>query len=192
MKSQTAIAALALLALSGCGYNGAIAADEEVKKAWANVENVYQRRADLIPNLVATVKGAAEHEEKVYTEVAQARASATQIKLTADDLSDPAKMKAFEEAQANVGRSLGRLLATSEKYPEIKANANFRDLQAQLEGTENRIAVERNRYNEAVASYNQLVRQFPSMIGAKIAGLRAREPFHATSAGADKPPEVKF
>jgi len=182
----------AVSTLSGSGYNSAITADEEVKQAWANVENVYQRRSDLIPNLVAAVKGAAQHEEKVLTEVAQARAGATQIKLTADDLSDPAKMKAFEEAQAGLGRSLGRLLATSEAYPEIKANANFRDLQTQLEGTENRIAVERNRYNEAVAKYNQIVREFPSMIGARIAGLKAREPFHATTAGADKAPEVKF
>jgi len=182
----------AVSTLSGCGYNSAITADEEVKQAWANVENVYQRRSDLIPNLVAAVKGAAQHEEKVLTEVAQARAGATQIKLTADDLSDPAKMKAFEEAQAGLGRSLGRLLATSEAYPDIKANANFRDLQTQLEGTENRIAVERNRYNEAVARYNKIVREFPSMIGARIAGLQPREPFHATTPGADKAPEVKF
>jgi LemA protein len=198
MKRPALLAALALSCLSGastlsgCGYNSAIAADEEVKQAWANVENVYQRRSDLIPNLVAAVKGAANHEEKVLTEVAQARASATQIKLTADDLSDPAKMKAFEDAQAGLGRSLGRLLATSESYPDIKANANFRDLQTQLEGTENRIAVERNRYNQAVARYNEIVRQFPSMIGARVAGLKAREPFHATTGGADKAPEVKF
>jgi LemA protein len=192
MNNAIAILVLAVVPLAGCGYNSAIAADEEVKKEWGNVENAYQRRADLIPNLVATVKGAAQHEEKVLEEVTQARASATQIKLSVEDLSDPAKMKAFEEAQRNVGQSLGRLLATSERYPEIRANANFRDLQTQIEGTENRIAVARNRYNEAVASYNKIVREFPSMIGARMAGLRPRQAFTATTAGAEKAPEVKF
>lgn len=184
--------AAAALATPGCGYNDAIAADEKVKAAWANVENVYQRRADLVPNLVATVKGSAAHEEKVLTEVAAARASATQVKLTASDLDDPEKLRAFEAAQSKLSGALGRLLMVSESYPDLKANAAFRDLQSQLEGTENRIAVERRRYNESVEEYNRLVRQFPSMIGARIAGLKPRETFKATTQGADKAPEVKF
>jgi LemA protein len=180
------------LSAAGCGYNSAIAADENVKAAWANVENVYQRRADLIPNLVNTVKGSAAHEEKVLTQVTAARAEATQVKLSANDLDDPEKLRKFEQAQQQLSSSLGRLLAVSENYPDLKANAAFRDLQAQLEGTENRIAVERRRYNEAVAEYNRIVRQFPTSIGAKFAGLKPREPFHATTAGAEKAPEVKF
>src|SRR5262245_8037412 len=196
MKRSLALLSLALLpavlGAAGCGYNSAIGADEEVKQAWANVENVYQRRADLIPNLVNVVKGSASHEEKVLAEVTAARASATQVKLSPGDLSDPAKLKAFEQAQAQLGGALGRLLVVSENYPDLKANAAFRDLQAQLEGTENRIAVERNRYNQAVARYNTIVRTFPSMIGARIAGLSPREPFHTTTAGAEKAPEVKF
>ena len=121
-----------------------------------------------------------------------ARASATQVKLSANDLGDPAKMKAFEDAQAQLGGALGRLLVVSENYPDIKANAAFRDLQAQLEGTENRISVERNRYNQAVARYNTIVRSFPTLIGARMAGLSPREPFHVTTPGAEKAPEVKF
>ena len=191
MRKSLAFLALAA-SLAGCGYNSAIAADEKVKAAWANVENVYQRRADLIPNLVNTVKGSAAHEEKVLTQVTAARAQATQVKISADELSDPEKMRQFEAAQQQLSSSLGRLLAVSENYPDLKANASFRDLQAQLEGTENRIAVERRRYNEAVQEYNQIVRQFPTSIGAKFAGLKPREPFHATTANADKAPEVKF
>ena len=182
----------ALAALPGCGYNSSIAADERVKAAWADVENVYQRRADLVPNLVATVKGSAAHEEKVLAEVTAARASATQIKITGADLDDPEKLKRFAAAQQQLSSSLGRLIAVSEQYPDLKANASFRDLQSQLEGTENRIAVERRRYNEAVEDYNRLLRQFPTSMGARLAGLHPREPYHATSAGADKAPEVKF
>jgi LemA protein len=178
--------------LAGCGYNSLVQADEQVKAAWAQVENVYQRRADLIPNLVNTVKGSAAHEEKVLSEVTAARASATQVKLSADDLTDPAKVKAFEDAQAKLTGSIGRLLAVSENYPDLKANAAFRDLQAQLEGTENRITVERRRYNEAVRDYNVKVREFPTLIAARIWGFRTKEPFKATTAGADRAPEVKF
>jgi LemA protein len=193
MRKAISLAVLSLLTTAaGCGYNSSIAADEKVKAAWANVENVYQRRADLIPNLVNTVKGSAAHEEKVLTQVTQARAQATQIKITANDLDDPQKLRQFEAAQQQLSSSLGRLLAVSENYPDLKANASFRDLQAQLEGTENRIAVERRRYNEAVEEYNRIVRQFPTSIGAKFAGLKPRETFHATTAGADKAPEVKF
>jgi LemA protein len=180
------------LAQTGCGYNSSIAADESVKAAWANVENVYQRRSDLIPNLVATVKGAAAHEEKVLTEVTTARAQATQVRIDAKDLDDEEKLRAFEKAQAQLSASLGRLLAVSENYPDLKANAAFRDLQAQIEGTENRIAVERRRYNEAVAEYNRIVRQFPTSCGARMAGLKPRPAFQATTAGAERAPEVKF
>jgi LemA protein len=182
----------AALPQAGCGYNASIAADERVKAAWANVENVYQRRADLIPNLVATVKGAAAHEEKVLSEVTTARAQATQVRIDAKDLDDPDKLRAFETAQAQLSASLGRLLAVSENYPDLKANASFRDLQAQIEGTENRIAVERRRYNEAVAEYNSIVRQFPTSCGARMAGLKARPTFQATTRGAERAPEVKF
>ncbi len=178
--------------MSGCGYNSLVSADEQVKASWAQVENVYQRRADLIPNLVNTVKGSAAHEEKVLAEVTSARASATQVKLSASDLNDPEKMKAFEEAQGKLSSSLGRLLMVSENYPDLKANAAFRDLQSQLEGTENRITVERKRYNDAVMSYNVLVRSFPTMVMAKMTGFKSKEVFKATAANADKPPEVKF
>ena len=181
-----------LAPLAGCGYNGLVSADEGVKAAWAQVENVYQRRADLIPNLVNTVKGSAQHEEKVLSEVTAARASATQVKLSVDDLSNPEKVKQFEEAQAKLSSSLGRLVATAEAYPDLKANAAFRDLMSQLEGTENRIAVERRRYNEAVEQYNVKTRSFPSLIAAKIWGFKPKEPFKATTANADKAPEVKF
>ena len=176
----------------GCGYNSLVSGDENVKAAWAQVENVYQRRADLIPNLVNTVKGSAQHEEKVLTEVTAARASATQIKVTADDLSNPEKMKQFEEAQAKLSSSLGRLIATAEAYPDLKANAQFHDLMVQLEGTENRISVERRRYNEAVRDYNVKTREFPTVLAAKIWGFKPKTPFTATTAGADKAPEVKF
>jgi LemA protein len=141
---------------------------------------------------VSTVKGSAAHEDKVLSDVTAARASATQVKLSVDDLSDPAKVKAFEDAQAKLSGSLGRLLAVSESYPDLKANAAFRDLQAQLEGTENRITVERRKYNEAVRDYNVKCRAFPTLIAARIWGFRPKEPFKATTAGADKAPEVKF
>ena len=180
------------LSASGCGYNSLVTSDEQVKAAWAQVENVYQRRADLIPNLVATVKGSAQHEEKVLREVTEARASATQVKLSVDDLSDPEKVKQFEAAQGQLSGALSRLLVASENYPDLKANAAFRDLQSQLEGTENRIAVERKRYNDAVMNYNVKCRAFPTVIAAKIWGFKPREPFKATAPNADRAPEVKF
>lgn len=182
----------ALLPLAGCGYNSLVTADENVKAAWAQVENVYQRRADLIPNLVNTVKGSAAHEEKVLQEVTAARASATQVKLSVDDLSNPEKVKAFEAAQSRLSSSLGRLLVTSERYPDLKANAAFSDLMTQLEGTENRITVERRRYNEAVRDYNVKCRQFPTMISAKIWHFEPKQTFTATAPHADRAPEVKF
>src|SRR5438067_1271744 len=178
LQSMSRLNLLVVLLLApGCGYNSLVSADEQVKASWAQVENVYQRRADLIPNLVSTVKGSAHHEETVLKEVTSARASATQVKLSAEDLSDPAKMQAFEAAQAKLSSSLGRLLAVSEGYPDLKANASFRDLQAQLEGTENRIAVERRRYNEAVRDFNAKCRGFPTVMAAKYCGFRAKEPF---------------
>jgi LemA protein len=193
MRTRRLLPVLAVLTLSaGCGYNSLVEADEAVKAAWANVENVYQRRADLIPNLVATVKGSAQHEEKVLTDVTTARAQATQVKLSVDDLSDPEKVKKFEEAQGQLSGALGRLLAVSENYPDLKANAAFRDLQSQLEGTENRIAVERRKYNESVQAYNVKCREFPTVMAAKIWGFKPKEPFKATTANAEKAPEVKF
>ncbi len=192
MRRARLVCLLALAPLAGCGYNSLVNADESVKAAWAQVENMYQRRADLVPNLVNTVKGSAAHEEKVLSEVTAARASATQVKLSVDDLSDPAKVKQFEDAQARLSASLGRLLAVSENYPDLKANAAFRDLMTQLEGTENRIAVERRRYNQAVQAYNVRVRRFPTMVTAKLFGFKAREPFRATAPEAERAPEVRF
>ena len=191
MTKALVVVALAM-PLAGCGYNSLVSGDENVKAAWAQVENVYQRRADLVPNLVNTVKGSAQHEEKVLSEVTTARAQATQVKLSVDDLSNPEKVKQFEQAQAQLSSSLGRLIATAEAYPDLKANAAFRDLMGQLEGTENRIAVERRRYNEAVRDYNVKTREFPTVIAAKIWGFHPKEPFKATTANADKAPEVKF
>ncbi len=181
-----------LTAASGCGYNSLVTADEQAKAAWAQVENVYQRRADLIPNLVATVKGSAAHEEQVLKEVTEARASATQVKLSTGDLSDPEKMKAYEAAQGQLSGALSRLMVASEKYPDLKANAAFSELQSQLEGTENRITVERKRYNDAVMDYNVKCREFPTLIAAKIWGFKVKETFKATAVNADRAPEVKF
>jgi LemA protein len=181
-----------VILLTGCGYNSLVTAEEDVKASWAQVENVYQRRADLIPNLVATVKGSAQHEEKVLKEVTEARASATQVKLSVDDLSNPDKVRAFEQAQGQLTGALGRLLVASENYPDLKANAAFRDLQSQLEGTENRITVERKRYNDAVRDYNVKCREFPTVLAAKLWGFKPKEPFKATTAGAEHAPEVKF
>jgi LemA protein len=173
--------ALALLSPPGCGYNPAVAADEPVKAAWANVESAYQQRADLAPKLVAVVKGSAPHEEAVLTEVVVARVEATQVEFIAEDITDPDRLRAFEAAQDRLSSSLGRLLAVSESYPDLKANASFRDLHAQLEGIQGRIAIKRRRYNEAVEEYNRVVRQFPTSWGAGIAHLKTRDPVHGTA-----------
>src|SRR6266576_7071841 len=157
-----------LIILSGCGYNKLQGLDEDVKAAWAEVQNQYQRRADLIPNLVSTVKGAAQFEQQTLQQVIEARAQATSIKLDAQALSDPATFKKFEQAQQNLSGALSRLMLVVERYPDLKANQNFRDLQAQLEGTENRIAVARKRYVESVAEYNKGVRYFPTNLTAKF------------------------
>jgi LemA protein len=186
------LAFAAALAASGCGYNQIQGADEQVKAAWAEVANQYQRRADLVPNLVNTVKGAANFEKSTLEAVVNARAKATSIQATPELVNDPAAFAKFEAAQTELKGALSRLLATVENYPDLKASAAFRDLQAQLEGTENRIAVARNRYIAAVAEYNKLVRYFPTNLTARF--LLHAEPkatFEATP-GSEKPPEVKF
>jgi LemA protein len=183
---------VALLAAPGCGYNRIQGADESVKAAWAEVSNQYQRRADLVPNLVATVKGAADFERGTLEAVIEARAKATSITATPELVNDPAAFQRFEAAQGELSSALSRLLVAVERYPELKANANFRDLQAQLEGTENRIAVARNRYIDAVAEYNKLVRYFPTNLTARfLLGAEVRPTFEAR-AGAEQPPQVQF
>ncbi|HET9459261.1 MAG TPA: LemA family protein [Sphingomicrobium sp.] len=186
------LAPLAAVALAGCGLNSVPTAEEQVNAAWGNLQSEYQRRADLIPNLVETVKGYAQQERQVLTEVTQARARATSIQLDADDLSDPAKVQAFANAQGQLGSSLGRLLATFEAYPDLKSNQNFLTLQAQIEGTENSILVARRDYNESVRQYNTRIRTFPDAIGAKIFyNAKPKVPFEA-AAGADDAPSVDF
>jgi LemA protein len=186
------LAPLAAVSLAGCGLNSVPTAEENVNAKWGNVQNEYQRRADLVPNLVNTVKGYAQQEKDVLTQVTEARAKATSIQLNANDLDDPAKVKQFQEAQAQLGGSLGRLLATFEAYPDLKSNQNFLTLQAQLEGTENSILVARKDYNEAVQAYNTRIRTFPDAIGAKIFyGAKPKVPFEA-SAGAQTAPKVDF
>jgi LemA protein len=186
------IALAALLTLSGCGYNDLQGLDEEVKGAWAEVQNQYQRRADLVPNLVNTVKGAAKFEQDTLQQVIQARAAATSVKVDANALNNPETFKKFEQVQNQLSGALSRLLVVVEKYPDLKANQNFQNLQAQLEGTENRIAVARKRYIERVAEYNKAVRYFPTNLTAKwLLHLDVRPTFSADEA-AQKPPEVKF
>ncbi|MEO8804202.1 MAG: LemA family protein [Rudaea sp.] len=163
--------------LGGCGYNAIQSKDEAVKAAWSEVINQYQRRADLVPNLVATVKGYAQHEEEVFIKVAQARASVGKVTITADDLGDAAKLQQFQAAQGELSSALSRLMAVSENYPDLKANVGFQTLQAQLEGTENRIAVARNRYISAVQEYNVLVRSFPQNLTAKMFGYHPKANF---------------
>ena len=180
------------LALSACGINSIPTAEEAAKARWADVQTNYQRRADLIPNLVATVKAASEQEQETLTKVVEARAKATSIQVSADDLGDPAKVAQFAQAQGALSQSLGRLLLTVERYPDIKSNANFRDLQVQLEGTENRIATSIMKYNEAVQDYNTRVRTFPEMIGAKIRGAEPMTPYQAVTPGAEQAPTVDF
>jgi LemA protein len=172
------------------GYNGMVKADEAVSTAWSNVENQYQRRADLIPNLVNTVKGYAAHEKETLDAVVSARTRATQVTVNADDLT-PEKLQEFQKAQGEVGAALGRLLAITESYPDLKANQNFLELQAQLEGTENRISVERRNFNEVAKSYNTSIRTFPKNILAGMFGFEKR-PYFEAQEGADKAPEVQF
>ena len=186
------LAPLAALGLAGCGLNSVPTAEEQVNAAWGNLQSEYQRRSDLIPNLVETVKGYAKQEADVLTEVTQARANATRVQINAGDLSDPAKVRAFNDAQSQLGGSLGRLLATFEAYPDLKSNQNFLTLQSQIEGTENSILVGRRDYNESVRGYNTRIRTFPDAIGAKIFyGAKPKVPFEA-AAGAQTAPKVDF
>ena len=183
----------ATLALSGCGYNDFQRLDEQTKSAWAEVLNQYQRRADLIPNLVETAKGAANIEQSTLEGVIQARASATQVKLSPADLEDPAKVQQFQQAQGNVSSALGRLLVTVEQYPDLKSQARFADLMTQLEGTENRINVTIQDYNGAVQDYNTTIRTFPDIIGAKIVhGAKPMTPYTAVTPNANVAPKVDF
>ena len=183
----------AILLLGGCGcgrYNEMVTQDENVKAKWAGVQSDYQRRADLIPNLVNSVKGAANFEQTTLTRVIEARAKATSVNVSADNLT-PEKIAEFQQAQAQLSGALSRLLVTVEQYPELKANQNFLDLQKQLEGTENRIKVSRNDFNAAVQGYNNTIRKFPNNIFAGMFGFKVRQPFTADP-GADRAPEVKF
>lgn len=180
-----------LLVIWGIGiYNGIAGKEQTVKQSWGDVESDYQRRSDLIPNLVSTVKGYANFEQETLTRVVEARASATQVKIDASNLT-PENLQAFQQAQGSLNSALGRLLAVAENYPDLKANQNFLDLQAQLEGTENRISVSRKRFNEAVGDYNRAIVGFPRALIASIGGFKEKGYFKAEE-GAEKAPEVKF
>ncbi len=182
-----------VLLLSGCGYNKLQTQDEAVTAAWSEVVNQYQRRADLIPNLVATVKGYAAQEEKVFIGVTEARAKVGTVQVTPEVLNDPEALKKFQDAQAGLTQALKSLIAVSENYPQLKSDQNFRDLQAQLEGTENRIAVARNRYIEAVQTYNGTVRKFPTNLTAKMFGNKLKANFTVENEAAiSRPPTVDF
>ena len=188
-----AVVAVAVISLFGWVkgmYNGMVEQEETVNKAWSQVENVYQRRADLIPNLVNTVKGYAAHESETLQGVVEARAKATQMTVNVDDLTEE-NIKKYQAAQGDLQQAIGRLLMLTENYPDLKANENFRDLQAQLEGTENRITVERQKFNEAAKEYNTNIRKFPTNIFAGMFGFEKKGYFEA-QAGAEKAPEVKF
>ncbi|WP_166332609.1 LemA family protein [Sphingobacterium chungjuense] len=186
----TVVSLFTAVSLSSCGYNTMVSKDENVKGKWAQVENAYQRRADLIPNLVSTVKGAANHEESTLTAVVEARAKATQVTVDPSNLSEE-EIANFQQTQDAFSQSIGRLLVSVEAYPDLKANQNFRELQAQLEGTENRISVERRAYNEAVQDFNTTVRSFPNNIMAGMFGFKAKGTFTAAE-GSDKAPTVSF
>ena len=179
-----------LLTQSSCGYNGMVERDQNVKTKWAQVQSQYQRRSDLIPNLVNTVKGAAKQEQSTLTAVIEARAKATSVQLNADQLT-PENIKRFQEAQSQLSAGLGRLLAVSEKYTELKTNANFQELQAQIEGTENRIAVARDNFNGSVQDYNTFTRRFPNNLFSGMFGFQPKGYFEA-DAGAGKAPTVQF
>ncbi|HEU0066369.1 MAG TPA: LemA family protein [Sphingomonas sp.] len=192
--SRSIFAPIAVIApavlLAGCGLNSVPTAEETAKARWSDVENQYQRRADLIPNLVSTVKAAGAQEKSILVEVTQARAGASQVKLSGDQLTDPAKMAQFERAQGAVTMSLQRL---QEAYPELKSQGNYTTLMSQLEGTENRITIARGDYNKAVQDYNTRIRTFPDAIGARVFyGAKPLTPFKATSADAEQAPTVNF
>jgi LemA protein len=192
-RLRVAFVAALCVALSGCGYNTIPTQEEFAKAKWADVQNNYQRRADLIPNLVATVQGYAKQERDVLTQVTEARAKATQIRVDASQLDDPEKLKQFQQAQAQLTGALGRLLAVSERYPDLKSNQNFLALQSQLEGTENRIAVARRDYIDAVRTYNTTLKTFPGLLWASTV-FRNNKPMAEFTAPetAQQPPAVKF
>lgn len=195
MRRLSTVALLlgAALGLSGCGYNSLQSQDEQIKAAWAEVLNQYQRRADLIPNLVRTVEAFARQEREVLTRVTEARARVGSIQATPELINDPQAFERFQQAQGELSGALSRLLVVAEQYPELKSDQNFRDLQAQLEGTENRIAVARNRYIAAVQAYNTTVRQFPSNLTAMLFGFAVKPGFTVQDEAAiSKPPEVQF
>ena len=191
-KTWLILLAIVILAAFYCtsSYNSLITQEETVETAWSNVENQYQRRADLIPNLVNTVKGYATHEQETLESVIAARAKATQTTVDINELT-PEKMQAYQEAQGEIGKALGRLLAITENYPELKANENFQTLQAQLEGTENRISVERRKFNETARTFNTAIRRFPQNIIAGLFGFEKR-PYFEAQEGNETAPEVKF
>lgn len=198
MRSKGAITLVilvGLLGIAGCGavnsYNSLVEVDEQVNTSWSNLQAQYQRRADLIPNLVETVQGAADFEQETLQAVTEARAKATSIQVSPEDLDNPQKLQQFQQAQSALGKSLGRLLAVSENYPQLQATQAFSDLQAQLEGTENRITVARRDYNEAVRRYNTKVRSFPTVVFAGMMGFDQRTAFEAET-GADQAPDVSF
>jgi LemA protein len=185
--------AAVMLGMSGCGYNAIQSKDEQVKAGWSEVLNQYQRRADLVPNLVNTVKGYASQEKEVFTRVTEARARVGSVQATPELINDPQAFAKFEAAQAQLTSSLSRLLVVSENYPQLKSDANFRDLQAQLEGTENRIAVARNRYIKAVQDYNTTVRSFPANLTAGVFGYKEKPNFSVSNeAEIARPPQVNF
>ena len=184
------VVVLGIFAWTKGSYNSMVSEDESVQRAWSQVENVYQRRADLIPNLVATVKGYAAHESQTLENVVNARAKATQMTVDADNLT-PQTLAAFQEAQGELGAALGRLLMIQENYPDLKANQNFLELQSQLEGTENRITVERQKYNEAARAYSTLIRQFPKNLLAGMFGFE-KKPYFQAEEGAQNAPKVEF
>ncbi|WP_370528226.1 LemA family protein [Rhodoferax sp. BLA1] len=183
----------ATLMLGGCGYNDFQSLDEQTKSAWSEVLNQYQRRADLVPNIVATVKGEAAFEQETLTKVIEARAKATSIQVTPETLNDPEAFKKFQAAQGELGTALSRLMAVSEQYPNLKTNEGFKDLRVQLEGTENRVTVARNRYIQAVQQYNVLARSFPSNLTAMVFGYHPKEGFTVQNEAAiSAPPVVDF
>ena len=194
MKNKTLLIVLGVIAVvvvwAVSAYNGLVSKQEGVSEAWANVETVYQRRADLIPNLVNTVKGYASHEKETLDAVVSARARATQVTVNADELT-PEKLQEYQKAQGEVGAALGRLLAVTEAYPDLKANQNFMELQAQLEGTENRITVERRNFNEVAKGYNTSIRTFPRNILAGMFGFEKR-PYFEAQEGVENVPVVQF
>ncbi len=184
------LALIAVLFFSSCGYNKMVSLDESVTSQWSQVENVYQRRADLIPNLVNTVKGYAEHEKETLEGVIEARSKATSVNINPENLT-PQTLQQFQGAQDGLSSALSRLMVVVERYPDLKANQNFRDLQAQLEGTENRIAVERRKFNETTKQYNTYIRKFPMLLYSGMFGFEKKNYFEA-AAGTEKAPEVQF